>query len=293
MTVNQSDDLYLVDLWRVISRSKGLIASAIAITTTVSVAVAFLMQPVYRTEILLAAVEENRDPGGLGLLAQQFGGAATLAGMDLSAGGRKSESVAVLKSRKFTQAFVNDNNLMPVLFADDWNESTEEWKAPKPEDRPTIEDAYKLFDEEIRFVRIDRDTGLVTLSIEWKDRQLAAHWANSLVAGINEHLRSRAISEAQTSLVFLKKELDKTSILGLQQGLFRLIEDEVKSEMLANVREQYAFRVIDPAVVPDADDFQRPKRAFIVAIGFLLGLFLGLFVAVFRGFISGQRASAF
>ena len=41
----------------------------------------------------------------------------------------------------------------------------------------------------------DKKSGLITLSITWKDPQVAANWANDLVKQLNEQLREQAIDE--------------------------------------------------------------------------------------------------
>ena len=48
--------------------------------------------------------------------------------------------------------------------------------------------------------------------------------------------------------------------------------------MLANVNEDFALEVIDPAVAPETRE--KPKRKLIVALGGVCGGFLGIF-AVF------------
>ena len=50
--------------------------------------------------------------------------------------------------------------------------------------------------------------------------------------------------------------------------------------MLARARDQYSFRVIDPAVVPDADQFVAPNRALIIFLGALAGFLLGVVMAM-------------
>ena len=47
--------------------------------------------------------------------------------------------------------------------------------------------------------------------------------------------------------------------------------------MLANVTDEFAFKVLDPAVVPEKKD--KPRRRMIVLIGGMLGLGLGIVVA--------------
>ena len=62
--------------------------------------------------------------------------------------------------------------------------------------------------------------------------------------------------------------------------------------MLANARQEYAFAIVDPAVVPDADSFVRPKRATFVVAGVLFGLILGIAVASIRWVRRGSEAAS-
>jgi uncharacterized protein involved in exopolysaccharide biosynthesis len=52
--------------------------------------------------------------------------------------------------------------------------------------------------------------------------------------------------------------------------------------MFARVRAQYAFKVIDPAYVPDADKYVRPKRLAMILIGALAGVIAALVLVAFR-----------
>lgn len=54
--------------------------------------------------------------------------------------------------------------------------------------------------------------------------------------------------------------------------------------MLANVQEEYAFKVVDPAVVPQKPI--KPQRTLIITLGFLLGLIAALFIAFFHSAIT-------
>ena len=62
-----------------------------------------------------------------------------------------------------------------------------------------------------------------------------------------------------------------------------LIESQINKIMLANVRKDYAFQVIDPAMSPSADSQLRPNRPLIVAVGIVLGFFTGGLAAFFVG----------
>jgi uncharacterized protein involved in exopolysaccharide biosynthesis len=94
-------------------------------------------------------------------------------------------------------------------------------------------------------------------------------------------MRMRAISEAETSIEYLNKELQKTGVVEIQQAIYRLLEANYKTTSIANARSEYAFKVIDPAVAPDENRRVRPKRSLIVILATLAGGFvsvLGVFV---------------
>ena len=129
---------------------------------------------------------------------------------------------------------------------------------------------------------------MVVLSISWHDPEKAQLWANRLVAVFNEHMRSQAVDEATKSIDYLNKQLAQTSVMEMQQMLYSLIEDSTKKIMLANVRSEYAFKVIDPAVVPERKI--KPKRSLIVILGFVIGFFMAIFFVFFREFIKKSKA---
>lgn len=276
------EEINLIELVRNLMRYKVMITGIILISTVASILIAFQMEPVYRSTVLMAPVSEEQTQGNLSALTGQFGGLASLAGVRFGSDSNKDQAIAMLKSRNFTADFIVDEGLMPVLFNNNWDESTNSWSVENIEDAPTIADGYNLFNEKIRSVTVDDKTSLVTLDIEWNDREQAAQWANRLVGKLNQHMRDRDIHVAERSLEFLDDQLKRNSVIEIQQGIFRLIEHQIELIMLANAREEYAFRILDPAVVADADQFVRPKRRLMVLATLVVSSFLALFVAVIR-----------
>ena len=171
---------------------------------------------------------------------------------------------------------------MPILFSDEWDDVNGQWDVDDPDDVPSDEDAYKLFNEDVRAVNAVKKSEMITLSIEWYDRNLAAEWANRLVWQLNQYLRTRDIAEAEKSIAFLNQELSKSNSVELRQGISNLIERQVETVMLANVREQYALRVLDPAVVSDVDKRVKPKRKIIVITTFIVAFLLAMFAVIVR-----------
>ncbi len=270
------DGIDLREIWRVLVDNKQLIALVTAVTTLIALVTAFSITPIYRAEVLLAPATAEKT-GGLSALSGQFGDLAALAGISLGGGDQTQEAIATLKSRALTEAFIKDNNLMPILFEDDWDAEKKAWKELDPEVIPTLWQAYETFNKNIRIVSADKKSGLVTLAVEWKDPVLAATWANDLVKRVNHERQREAIEEAESSIGYLQKQLAKTSSIEVEQAIYRLVEAQTKNIMVAQAREEFAFKVIDPAVPPEKK--ARPKRLFILVMGFVVGIMLSTSIA--------------
>jgi uncharacterized protein involved in exopolysaccharide biosynthesis len=192
------------------------------------------------------------------------------------------EALAVLRSREFTESFIRDLDLMPQILDDRWDEKAQRWKGDD-EDKPTLAQAYAYFHRNIRTISRDRATGLVSVTIEWKDPTQAADWANALVARLNEEMRSRAIADTKAFVGYLETELTTTATVETRQAINRLIEAQINQRMLAAVTEEYAFRVVDKALPPDPKDMVRPRKLVLLALGPLLGLLIGAAAVLISG----------
>jgi uncharacterized protein involved in exopolysaccharide biosynthesis len=276
-----SDDVSLGDFVAIVRRGWRLIAIVTLACTVVTAIAAFLITPVYRAEVLLVPVQDESS-SALESLAGSFGGFAELAGVDLGTGGStKEEAIALLESKILARRFIEEENLMPVLFASRWDAQQGAW-AVAPDEVPTFSDAFEIWDEDIRSVEASTTSNLVTLTIDWKDRELAARWASEIVRRVNEFMRARAIDDARSSIEFLKSELAKTNVIEIQLAINRLIESEFKTMTLAKQREEYYFKVLDPAFVPDPGEFVWPKRLVMIAAAIIGGALLGLMAVIFR-----------
>jgi uncharacterized protein involved in exopolysaccharide biosynthesis len=276
------DKLDLRILWRHIVRYRLMISLLILVPVVLSAVVVTLVRPVYQANVLLMPAGTEDPTSGLSALANQFSGLASLAGISAPSSSSKEQTIAILKSRSFTEAFLESENLLPILFAGMWDSEAKRWKAASKDEVPTIADGIELFDEDIRMVSDDASTNLVTLRIEWYDRELAASWANRLIERLNEDVRKRDIAEAQRSFEFLSRELKKSDNVELRQVISSLLQHQIEKIMLANVREDYAFKVLDSAVAADADDYVRPNKPAIVVSCGVLGLFFAILVVAMR-----------
>jgi len=284
----EDDEINLLDYWRILMRFKWFIIFTTLVGGGGTLYFAFQMTPIFRAQLTMAPVGE--DKGTASALAGQFGGLASLAGINIGSGGGKTEeAIATLKSRAFTDTFIQEENLIPVLFEDIWDEENKTWKVESKKQIPTSWKAYKVFNG-IRFISQDKESGMYNIAFEWKDPALAAQWANKMIGRINKYQKEIAIIEAKNNIEYLKNELKQTSIVEMRQSIFRLIEAQTKNIMLANVRDEYVFKVIDPAVIPE--DKIKPKKKLMAILGTLVGFMIGVFLAFFIAFIKKQKELA-
>ncbi len=244
----------------------------------IGVVLALTTTPIYRAKVQ-AVLVDPADAGGASALRNQIGGLAALAGFDLgNAAGRKQEAYATLTSGGFARDFIVAENLKPQLFPKLWDPATKAWRAG--ENEPTLEQAVTHFMSSVMFVTHDLRTDMVVVNIDWTSPQVAARWANLVVARANERIRAEARRSADRSVEYLNQELAKTSVVELRQAIHRLIEVQINNAMLANVQTEYAFRVIDPAVAPEKRI--RPKRTLMVLAGGVLGGIAGILFILIR-----------
>ncbi len=269
-----AEPINLVEFFGVLWRGKWLLLSAVLLSVGLGVVYAFTAQRWYRAEVLLK-LADTKSAQSLGSQLNGLGSLASFAG--LSTGNDPSaESIAVLTSREFTAAFIRDENLLPVLFANKWDRSAKRWKTSKLEDQPDVRDGIKYFDRQVRTVVGDKKTGLIRMVIEWKDAATAASWANLLVERANELMRKRALTEAQNNVNYLKQELTTSNLVPIQQSIGKVLETELQKLMLANVNREFAFKFIDHAEPPKWRS--RPQLVLILAGSFFCGL---IFPAMF------------
>jgi uncharacterized protein involved in exopolysaccharide biosynthesis len=252
---------------------------SVCLFTALFVAAAYTTIPTYRSQVLLISASSDRNSisNSLGsALGSLGGGIAALTGVSIGASDAGAdEAIAVLKSMEFTEAFILDKNLMPELFPGKWNAATGQWRVPEDK-QPTPAKAFKLFNSKIRAVSVDKRNSLVSLQIDWRNRVEAAAWANELVERLNAEMQARALAKANASLGYLEKELATSSVVETRDAINRLIESQIKTRMVANTTREYAFRVVDRAMAPDADDPVWPVKSLFFLCGPLVGLGVGI-----------------
>jgi len=288
-TDQTSDTVDMADIVSAVWRYKLIVFVLPLAITLVAIIMLVLSPNIYRSEALVAPRMDNSS-SALGSLAGQYAGLLGLSGLSLGSGsGNKTvQGLETLQSRKFLAEFIERHELLVPLFAgeswdaetgqlglDDsvYDPSTQTWvrdvsrpRTPKP----SLLEAVDVFKDSLR-VREDGDTGLVTISIEHLSPVVAGEWVQLLITDLNEVIRSSDVHEAEQAISYLEGQANATPLADVKSVFYELIEEQVKTVMLANVSEEYFLKVIDPAFVPE--EKIRPKRG-LLALMFLVMSFL-------------------
>ena len=297
------DEIDLLELWNLLWKAKFIIIAITAVFAIGSVAYALWLPDIYRTEVLLSpAVEEDSAGGGLGGLGQ-LGGLAGLAGINIGDSGsvlQKDRALAILQSRFFIKDFFNKYELVVPFMGTKpgeasgtveidpelYDEANQQWVrevSPPRKARPSDEEVYDEFSE-LLSIEEDETTGLLTVSLEWYDPSQIKTLMDWLVDDLNSYMREDDLLESQLAIDYLTEQLQKTSLVEMRNVFFNLIEEQTQKVMLADVREEYAFEIIDPAVI--REEKSGPGRALICILGTLLGGMLAVLFVLLRHYAS-------
>ena len=301
---NPDDEIDLKELFMVMWSGKWLISVMTGFAAAISVVAALSLPNIYTASALLAPAESSG--GGLSGLMKQYGGLASLAGVSLPSGEEGSRAqlgIQLMKSRAFIGDFVERRDILPELMAvESWDVGSDDiifdlevydsasktWVRnvePPKSPAPSSQEAHKAFSA-ILGVSQDKQTGYVSVSIEHQSPGIAAQWVNWLVEDVNAAVKAQDVSEAEKSIEYLKQQVANTSLADLQAMFFELIQSQTETVMLAEVRPEYVFKTIDPAVVPE--EKSKPSRALICVLGTLLGGMLGVVIVLIRHYARSQ-----
>lgn len=281
------DEINLRELFTVLWVDKIKIIAVTAMFAILSVFYALSVPNQYKASVSLVPAQQQS--GGISGALAQLGGIASLAGVSLGSGDSSESQIAqrIMQSWSFIDDFIKSNNLEIDIFAaegwdrasgklnideDLYNSGTTQWLVKNEEtNKVGMPSSWRLFEtfSEILSVSEDKKTGLVSMSIEYYSPQIAKQWLDMYISAINKHMQERQMAKVTRNIEYLEAQIAKTTIAEMQEVFYTIIEEQLKSKMLAEANPDYAFVAVSPTMVPEQKS--QPKRALICILGTLLG----------------------
>ncbi len=276
-------------LFGTLARHKFIILLPLLVFMVLGVIAAIIWPPKYEADTTFIFIAHEQSAGGLSSILNQVGGLASIVGADLGGASteRTDEALAVLKSRAFAIDFIQNNNMMVEFYADQWDDQTGQWR--DSEDHPTMLDAYNKFESSLFSLINDARSNTYIVRMKWRDPVLAAKWANQFVKVADAHLRREHLQTTERHLAYLTERLNDTPTTEVRNGITELIKTEMNRQMIADVNEEYMFKVIDPALVPEKPSYL--KNLILMVLVWGLGGMLS-FIILLRKYFVRRRAHA-
>jgi uncharacterized protein involved in exopolysaccharide biosynthesis len=255
------DEINLLDYVKIILKNKILIGCIVGIVVVATIIVSLIMTPVYEAKAIIAPAAKSGDSSGATLLAVQFG-------ISAPPSTNMSEIVNLLKSNVLREEVIRKHNLLPVFFEE--------------KDLKGRSDNHKMW-EGIRYlsdvlkVNPNQKDNSIQVTMQFGDPKIAADIVNYTLLELTDHMSNEARRVADTNKKYLESQVDKTADPFIKTKIYALIAQQIETAMMAEVKENFAFKILDPPRTPDRK--MKPKRAQMAIIAFVVSLFLGIFAA--------------
>ena len=302
-----SNDINLFNTIDLVWSKKVLILSVTSFFLVISILYASLAPNLYTSSALLKL--SDGDSSQIDSLVSDYGGLASMAGISLpSSSDNKGPFItSLIRSKEFFLFFLTFEqvklNLMAVQNYDKHTKKivydnekfdfkNKKWIRDFDDGRsqnPSYVEVSEVYNDSINLWQDDK-TSFIYIDFTHESPLFANDFLNLIIKEINSQMRSQDLKKSEESLTYLYKLLEKTSDNDLRDLVFNLIETQFKTQMLANIQEDYAFREIDSPFLPEK--ISSPNRYLIILIGFIFGLIASiLFIlmnAVFTNRTSNQ-----
>jgi uncharacterized protein involved in exopolysaccharide biosynthesis len=258
------DEIDPMDCLRVVWSHRWLMAVVVAAGVMGTALASLIMTPVYESRaVIVPAGALSKDQGAAtGFLAMQFGFVPPVTPASV-------EIVNLLKSNNLRERLIRRHGLLPLFF-------TKESMRGKTENQLMWDGMRYL--EKRTTVNFAQKDNLITLSCRYKDPGKARELVASMLTELNDYMSGEAKRVADMNRKYLEAQVEKTSDPFIKAKIYTLIAQHIETSVMAEAKENFAFKVLDPPRVPDKRI--SPKRMLMVLAMFVVSLFVGIF-AVF------------
>lgn len=318
-SVWHDDQIDILEYWGIIWKRRKMIVILTVVIVIATAITSLFMKDIYEAKAVISPVSSYGSGGKLSSLASQLGGFAGVAGEVMPGSSSTAEIVEYLNSYVLREKVIMNYSLLPILFPDEWDEEKKAWKEPKEiifitkalsvlksvkkaikpgktkkideagNVGPTIWDGLRSLDD-IVFISSDKKSNTITISVNIDDPQNAANIVSYLITALNDHMSGESRRVAEANKKHLEEQLSRAYDPIIRQKIYTLLSQQVETALMSEVKENFAFKVIDPPKPPDKKI--KPKRSLIVVVGFAMSVSIGIITAFIQDYIEKNRGIA-
>ena len=291
------NEIDLFELFHVLFEGKWIIVSLTALVSILGLIYSLLLPNIYVSKALLVPVNIS---SGISRTVGNYQSIAGLAGINIPSSGSEGNSEKAIKTLNSLSFF--EKNILPNIYLPDlmavksWNSQTNKvvydesifeidsntWKQ-----KPSAQQAFKVFTGKHLRLTEEKNSNFITLSIKHQSSFIAKQWADLVINEVNNFYRQKDKNESEKAVSYLNQQISMTGFSEIKQVLAQLLQEETKKLTLIEANQSYVFDYIDPPAVMEMKS--EPKRAFICILSALFGGFLSIFLVLVRHYIFNKK----
>tara|TARA_B100002019_G_C21232473_1_gene580835 strand:+ start:56 stop:988 length:933 start_codon:yes stop_codon:yes gene_type:complete len=287
---NNLDEFYLSDIAKILWDSKNILFVILVVSLFISFFLSSRISDTYKSVAILAPSESS---DSLTKMSSQYSGIASMAGISFGGPSETSkvdQASEIVKSFNFFEEIISkyeiffqvvaisgwkkDNNELEID-NDIYNSKTKTWVSNSEfssNGRPSDQYAHRKFLKNFNLV-IRKDTGIIEMSYIHYSPYIAQSILSTIIYEVNEKTRIDDIKQAELSIGFLENEISKTQLDEVKTELFKLIQKQIQTIMIANSNSEYTFKILSKPSSPEIK--VGPNRILIFLMTAIFNLLVG------------------
>ena len=293
LTPYDEDEINLLDYWRVIWKRRKLIGYIVAVTVVLTAVVSLFMTNIYQAKAIVTPVAGRDGTGAASvtaMMAQQFG-------IIQQGPAPGVEIMNLMKANIVREKMISRYNLLPILFPKKWDKQRQTWKqglggtgfslnplswisalagaisgavqekpAALKKKQPGVPDTWDGLRQLQTIINVTQNLkeNTITITVDFRDPELAVYITNCLLTSLVDHITDEAKRVAKINKEYLENQLAVNSDPFIKQKIYGLIAAQIETVTMAEIKENFAFKVIDPPRVPDKKI--KPKQMVMLSL---------------------------
>ena len=283
-----------------------LVTSAFAVA---SIFYSLSLPNMYESNTKLKLTEDSSPSSALSSITSQFGGLANLVGVSVPGGQGSTKAnyaIELMKSKEFIKHINSFPGITEKLIATKsidkvsgeivydnelYDSEKKQWVRKPPPGRDLVPSYLEVHKEVMKSLDItmSKKTGFISISFKHESPLFAYEFINLITSEINKITKKQDLAQSESSLEYLYAQLQKVSEKDVRDSINKLIEVQLNTNMLANLKDDYLLGPIDPSFVPEVKS--GPRRSIICIIGTLIGFLLSIFYVLSGHLFNNKKNS--
>ena len=130
---------------------------------------------------------------------------------------------------------------------------------------------------------MDIQTGYLTVSVEHYSPVYAKDFLNTIINELNSLVRKQDLLKSTKSLNYLQDKTRASELIEAKSAFNKIIESQIKTQMLAEIDDEYLLKRIDPPFTPEKKS--SPRRAYLFIVITFAGFLFAIFYSILRSYV--------